>query len=141
MPSVLRRYCQGNTLSDGTTTLHRHTSFTTQHYKKRFFKPNPYTTQERIVREELPDTTPWLGIEPRPGMADVRLQVLQRDNYTCLMCKDVFPASQLEVDHIRPYRCFKRPVDANRPDNLWTLCIPCHTKKTELDRQRESRMP
>lgn len=34
----------------------------------------------------------------------------------------------------------KRPVDANRLENLQTLCVPCHARKTELDRQRESRV-
>jgi 5-methylcytosine-specific restriction endonuclease McrA len=45
------------------------------------------------------------------------------------------------VDHIRPVRRFKQPVDANNPENLQTLCVEtCHKGKTKFDRQMESRV-
>jgi len=140
MPQVIRRFQLEGNLGEHGVFLTRHTNYGAQHYKKRFLKPNPYTTQERLTREELPETPPWMGTEERPGWNDIRLAALKRDHYTCFVCKKVFPEDELQVDHIRPYRRFKRPVDANDLRNLWTMCIECHKKKTEFDRQMESRM-
>jgi RNA-directed DNA polymerase len=139
MPQVLRRFRKGSGLTDGEITLVRHTEFTTLRYKKRFLKPNPYTTQESIRREELPDENPWPGFEDRPGWADLRKQVMERDEMTCRLCKALVTPETCEVDHIIRYSRFKRPIDANRLGNLWTLCIDCHRKVTEKQ-QMERRM-
>jgi RNA-directed DNA polymerase len=140
MPRVMRRFRKDGSLTDGVTTLTRHTAFPTLQYKKRFLKPNPYTSQERIEREELPDENSWPGFEDRPGWADLRRQVMDRDGMTCKLCKSPVTPETCQVDHIIQYSRFKRPVDANRLGNLWTLCIDCHSKKTESERQMESRM-
>ena len=140
MPAVLRRFGEGSGLTDGETTLTRHTKFHTQRYGKLYLKPNPYTTQERIDREELLDDNPWPGFEDRPGWADLRQQAGERDNWTCRVCKAVRTPATCQVDHIIQYSRYKRPVDANRLENLWTLCIPCHRRKTEFERRTESRM-
>jgi hypothetical protein len=132
---------QPKTLGLDNVWLVRHTSHKGQRYHDSPFKPNPYTTQEgRLEREELLDDAPWLGTETRPGMADLRPLVLERDGYRCRLCKEPVTEQTAQVDHLRPVCSFKRPVDANYLDNLWTLCIPCHKWKTEQDRQRESRM-
>ena len=141
MPEVMRRYNQGNRL--GTKEYHlirAYQEFPTLHYKVRFLKPNPYTMQEEIQREEFPEDTHWTGWETRPGMADLRPAVLARDDLRCQKCGEKILPEQAHVDHKRPVRRFKKPVDANRMDNLQTLCIPCHRIKTEQDRQMESRM-
>jgi len=135
MPRVMRTYYQNGQLGVEEIRLIRHNSFTTQHYKKRFMKPNPYTTQECIEREELPNDNSWTGYEERPGMNDLRLKALERDNYTCSVCKASVTNETAQVDHIVQYHYYKRPVDANNLKNLRTLCIECHKKKTELDRQ------
>jgi len=140
MPYVMKNHYQDNRLGTGETFLIRHSSFTTKHYMKRFLKPNPYTMQEIIEREELPNDNPWLGFEERPGMADLNLAVLERDNYTCTVCGMAVTQETAQVDHYLPYSHYKRPVDANKMINLHTLCIECHKKKTEIDRQMESRM-
>jgi RNA-directed DNA polymerase len=138
---VMRRYRCGNTFATGQCRLvQAGTDFPTQIYRKRFLKPNPYTTQERMVREALPHHTYWSGHEARPGMADLRLQVLTRDGNRCQYCGVPLTPDTAQVDHIRPVRRFKRPVDANHLANLQTLCIPCHRTKTQLDRQGESRV-
>src|SRR3954454_19667547 len=91
-----------------------------------------YTTQEiRLEREELLDDGPWLGIEGRPGMEDLRPRVLERDGHQCVCCQERVAKATARVDPKKPVCCFKRPVDANRLDNLQTLCIPCHKRKTE----------
>lgn len=141
MPTCMRRfYVRGSGLGTTHRRLVKHTSFKRLTWMKGFLTPNPYTTMATIEREELPDQTPWTGYEIRPGWADIRLTVLQRDDYTCGLCKKKVDASEAEVDHLSAYRNYKRPVEANRPENLWTLCKECHKRKTQFDRQRESRV-
>jgi RNA-directed DNA polymerase len=142
MPEAMRRYRVINSsgLGIGSLVLLRHNSFKAQRYLGRFFKPNPYTHQEVIEREELPPSASWTGYEQRPGMRDLRQQVLARDGMRCRMCGESVTFATARVDHIRPYRRYKRPVEANRLDNLWTLCLACHADKTEMDRQAESRV-
>jgi group II intron reverse transcriptase/maturase len=140
MPEVMRKHYQANKLGSKECQLRKATEFKTQIYKKRFIKPNPYIYQEKLEREELPIESTWTGFEPRPGMADLRIQILERDEYTCQRCGDPVTANTTHVDHRRPVRRFKKPADANRPENLWALCIKCHKEKTEIDRQMESRM-
>jgi RNA-directed DNA polymerase len=137
---ALRRFAQGGSLGVAGTRLIRHTDFHARTYARRFFKPNPYTVRETLDREELLESSPWTGYEDRPGMADLRPLVLRRDGYRCRLCGEPVRAATCQVDHIRPVHHFKRPVDANYLENLWTLCIPCHLEKTERDRQRESRV-
>lgn len=52
----------------------------------------------------------------------VRKIVLERDNFSCLVCggKDV------ELHHIIPLNEFAFPESADHPDNLATLCKECH---------------
>lgn len=140
IPEVLKRYRQGNTLVTKEYRLKMAAEFPTLTYKKRFLKENPYTTERIILREELPQETYWTGYESRPGMVDLRLIILERDGYICQMCDKAVTSHTCQIDHIKPVRRFKKPVDANSPANLWTLCTPCHNEKTELDRQMESRM-
>ena len=108
-------------------------------YKKRFIKPNPYTTQAVLTREDLAPPPPWHGQESRPGFEDLRPLILERDAYTCGKCGQTdLTLATAEIDHKRPVRRFKLAVNANGPENLWTLCIPCHRVKTQADRQGES---
>ena len=141
MPTVMKRFRRGNTFGYQKHTMYKPSEFKTRRYDRSHLKPNPYTMREtKLKREELPYDTYWTGYERRPGRADLRSVVLERDSCTCQLCERQFSVYELEIDHIRPVRKFKRPIDANDPDNLWTLCIECHTWKTEADRQRESRM-
>jgi group II intron reverse transcriptase/maturase len=140
IPEIMKRYRQGNTLVTKEYRLKMAVEFPTLAYKKRFLKANPYTTQRITLREELPQERYWTGYESRAGMADLRLMILERDRYACQMCDKAVTSHTCQIDHIKPVRRFKKPVDANSPNNLWTLCIPCHKEKTESDRQMESRM-
>ena len=174
MPEVIKRYKQGGHIATPEYRLLKADGFSTLTYKKRFLKPNPYTTQVKVEREELPQETYWTGHEPRTGMADLRPLILKRDGYTCQLCDKPITAFSTcmfsienivaqhswafrafdpehslrkrckahaaQIDHMKPVRRFKRPVDANHPDNLWTLCTECHKGKTKNDRQMESRV-
>jgi group II intron reverse transcriptase/maturase len=140
MPTCMRRFRTKDGLGTEHTRLLRHHSFKFQPWKKGFLIPNPYTMVAILEREELPIEDPWTGYEERPGWADIRLTVLQRDNFTCGLCKKEVTYPEAQIDHLRPYSKFKRPVDANRLENLWTLCADCHERKTQCDRQMESRV-
>jgi group II intron reverse transcriptase/maturase len=92
---------------------------------------NPYTTNHpQLSRAEGFALPSWLGNEPRPGVLDLRPLVLERDGWACQHCGQAVAEDTVTLDHIRPVRRFKRPVDANTLDNLQTLCIPCHKRKT-----------
>jgi RNA-directed DNA polymerase len=142
MTQVMRRYYNKDGLGSDRYKMMK--PLKTQQYQQRFLKPNPYLNQTRLQRERLPNVIErkevWNGFEARPGMADLRPLVLQRDGYTCQSCGISVPLGQAQVDHKRPVRRFKLPINANRLENLQTLCIPCHGKKTETDRQMESRI-
>ena len=140
-PVVMQRFRRGNTLASENHCLLQPTEFPSLPYRQRFFKPNPdRTTGKKRERAELPNETYWTGYEARPGMADLRPLILERDEYTCQICGAKVTAATAEVDHSRPVRRFKRPIDANVPENLWTLCKTCHDRKTKTDQEGESRV-
>jgi RNA-directed DNA polymerase len=141
MPVVMQRFLQDHTFVPDKLSLLKPTEFLSLQYRQRFFKPNPYLTQDKkLDREKLPAETYWTGYEARPGIADQRPLILERDEYTCQLCGAGVTAITAEIDHIRPVRRFKRPVNANTFDNLWTLCKACHQEKTKSDQQAESRV-
>jgi RNA-directed DNA polymerase len=137
---VCRRFRQGNTFAvKGCSLLNLGTGFPTRRYTAHVFKPNPYTHEQIILkREVLPTEEYWPGFEKRAGMADLRSEILMRDQLICQMCERSLTMETARVDHLKPFRRFKRPVEANTEDNLWTLCQECHQWKTEYDRRMES---
>jgi RNA-directed DNA polymerase len=140
MSEVMQRFNQDG-FTSGKYRLLKPTEFPSLRYQQRFFKPNPYLMQNRVLsRENLPVESYWNGHEARPGMADLRPLILERDEGVCQNCGIRVTASTAEIDHIRPVRRYKRPIDANTFDNLWTLCRNCHQEKTKFDRQAESRV-
>ena len=54
-----------------------------------------------------------------------RREALERDDYDCRICGD---EAQLNVHHIKGVREFDNPDEANRLENLVTLCVSCHAK-------------
>lgn len=58
----------------------------------------------------------------------VRRFVLDRDKHTCVYCGN--EASQ--VDHIVPWS----EGGSDGPDNLQSLCVPCHAAKSRTERLR-----
>lgn len=141
IPQVMTRFEKDNTFVHGKYRLRRADDFKTRIYQESVRKPNPYTMQQvAIRREELLRDSTWVGYEKRPGWADLRPLIVERDGHICQICETPVAEGTAEVDHLKPVQRFKRPVDANAPDNLWTLCKECHKWKTESDRRMESRM-
>lgn len=61
-----------------------------------------------------------------------RLEILERDNYECVMCRDEGRVTTqndaiLEVDHIQELDDY--PELALVDENLRTLCRSCHNKR------------
>lgn len=61
-----------------------------------------------------------------PAWNRIRLAVRQRDHFTCQLCGQLERDQALHVHHKIPFRQFTDPVEANRLDNLITLCPTCH---------------
>jgi DEAD/DEAH box helicase domain-containing protein len=63
-----------------------------------------------------------------PDWMRVRDRVRARDKYTCQVCGAVETNRQHDVHHKIPFRAFSSYVEANRLENLTTLCPSCHHK-------------
>jgi len=141
--SAIIRFGQGSTFGTTTAKLVMHSDFKTRRYggRRRPF-PNPYTSPEALIREKPLEGQDRLIIESRKGSEDRRREIMARDNYTCQWpgCGLRVTLGTGHVDHMRPRCVFGWKPDADKPENLWTLCLEHHKIKTENDRQRESRV-
>jgi DEAD/DEAH box helicase domain-containing protein len=63
-----------------------------------------------------------------PDWNRTRERVRARDKYTCQVCGAVETNRQHDVHHKTPFRAFPSYVEANRMENLTTLCPTCHHK-------------
>jgi RNA-directed DNA polymerase len=100
-PKVMQKYRKGNSFTTGRATLTKAADTKIKPYKESFVKPNPYTTLKvELCRENLLTESHWMGQEPRPGMEDLRLQVLERDGYTCRLCgQEGLALATAHIDH------------------------------------------
>lgn len=128
IPTTMKRYRTKGTLGYGKYTLLK--ALKSKIYKKTFYKPNPYLSDNDINREEIPDESYWTGYESRRGSADLKPIILKRDNYRCQSCGCKVHSKTCHIDHIKQFSQFKLAINANKLDNLQTLCIPCHKQKT-----------
>ena len=71
-----------------------------------------------------------------PNWAQTRDRVRARDKYTCQVCGAVETNRQHDVHHKVPFRAFTSFVEANRLENLTTLCPSCHHKAEQNVRMR-----
>lgn len=61
-----------------------------------------------------------------PGWDRLRNLIRTRDHFTCQSCGAYEQGKAHHVHHKIPFRRFSNPEEANRPDNLVTLCPNCH---------------
>jgi len=71
-----------------------------------------------------------------PNWVQIRDRVRARDKYTCQVCGAVETSRQHDVHHKVPFRAFTSFVEANRLENLTTLCPSCHRKVEQNVRMR-----
>ena len=72
-----------------------------------------------------------------PGWNRLRETVRRRDGYRCQICGvEEVPGRQHDVHHKVPFRSFNSIAEANRLENLITLCPACHRKAEQNVRIR-----
>jgi 5-methylcytosine-specific restriction endonuclease McrA len=71
-----------------------------------------------------------------PDWPKIRDRVRARDKYTCQVCGAVEASRQHDVHHKVPFRAFTSLAEANRLENLTTLCPSCHHKVEQNVRMR-----
>lgn len=71
-----------------------------------------------------------------PDWGKVRERVRARDKFTCQVCGTVESNRQHDVHHKVPFRAFTSREEANRLENLTTLCPSCHHKVEQNVRMR-----
>jgi len=77
-----------------------------------------------------------------PDWTRIRDRVRARDKYTCQVCGALETTRQHDVHHKTPFRAFRAPdgspdpSQANRLENLTTLCPTCHHKVEQNVRMR-----
>lgn len=69
-----------------------------------------------------------------PMWSNIRKKVIERDGNICQVCGCVGSASFLHVHHKIPFRSFASAEEANRLENLSTLCPDCHRRVEEAVR-------
>jgi DEAD/DEAH box helicase domain-containing protein len=88
--------------------------------------------------ERLRERGLW-GNDPNdygPNWQVQRQAARQRDNFTCQVCGIREGDRMLEVHHKNPFRTFASYKEANKVDNLITLCPNCHRRAETIVRIR-----
>jgi DEAD/DEAH box helicase domain-containing protein len=89
-----------------------------------------WLTLSEATVNHLREAGAWLN-DPNdygPGWARLRDNIRARDGYKCQVCGAPENGRQHDIHHKIPFRAFATPEEANRPDNLVTLCPSCHHK-------------
>jgi DEAD/DEAH box helicase domain-containing protein len=96
-----------------------------------------FTLSEETV-QALKDEGQWSSDrnEYGPGWETARQQARQRDQFRCQVCGQEEKETQHHVHHKRPFRLFDSPAEANRLENLVTLCPRCHSRAENVVRIR-----
>jgi len=63
-----------------------------------------------------------------PSWPEIRNRVRKRDHFTCQICGLPEGKQSHHIHHKIPFRVFDSPVEANRLENLITLCPACHQR-------------
>jgi 5-methylcytosine-specific restriction endonuclease McrA len=71
-----------------------------------------------------------------PHWKALRSTVIKRDKWRCQQCGSGVRGHKMKeprpvVDHIKPRPKHNGPTGADTLDNLVTLCLPCHNRKTQ----------
>lgn len=119
-PDLVRppdRYCKAHTWTDEQRRQYNRARNRDRH------REYDRTKRDREAKRFY-DSTAWKRL---------RIIVLQRDNYLCQQCllnRKITPAEH--VDHIKPMR--EHPELRLDPENLRSLCQPCHSKRHATER-------
>ena len=87
-------------------------------------------SEHRRVALSGPNAPDWVGGPKTYRGRDwqrTRMRVVIEQCGHCAHCS-TFVGRSLPVNHIRPFREFQAPEEANRRENLIGLCQPCHMR-------------
>jgi DEAD/DEAH box helicase domain-containing protein len=123
-----RQWLSGETLGDEALELPP-TEFQTTGY---------WLTLSEATIEALRQTGSWSSDanDYGPGWPRLREAVRARDGYRCQICGTPEAGRQHDVHHKVPFRQYASAADANRMDNLITLCPTCHRRAETNVRMR-----
>lgn len=95
-------------------------------------------TDRRLSRGKAWDrNTPRQGLSGRPWRR-LRQRILERDCYLCLTCQAQGRVTEATaVDHVTPVS----KGGSDDPNNLASICDPCHALKTLADEGRRAPRP
>ena len=82
--------------------------------------------KEELERESIRDTTSQQRLKYGSDWGEIRLDVLDRDEWQCRVCGVDAEDTKLDVHHITPARTFDEYDRMNDQSNLITLCASCH---------------
>ena len=88
--------------------------------------------------ETLRESGAWMN-DPNdygPDWPRIRLAVRTRDGFRCQVCGALETNREHDVHHKTPFKAFASIAEANRFDNLTTLCPSCHHKAEQNVRIR-----
>jgi DEAD/DEAH box helicase domain-containing protein len=71
-----------------------------------------------------------------PNWDAIKQQARERDNYSCQGCGAPEDGRAHDVHHRQPFRAFASAAEANRLDNLVSLCPACHRQAENMVRVR-----
>jgi DEAD/DEAH box helicase domain-containing protein len=97
-----------------------------------------WLTLSEAVLERLRESGAWTN-DPNdygPDWQKIREAVRTRDQFKCQVCGAEESARRHEVHHKVPFRAFTSSAEANRLENLTTLCRTCHQKVEQNVRMR-----
>lgn len=97
-----------------------------------------WLTLSEAALERLRESGAWTN-DPNDYGADwqkIRFAVRSRDQFTCQVCGAVESTREHDVHHKIPFRAFTSKEEANRLENLVTLCRTCHQKVEQNVRMR-----
>lgn len=90
------------------------------------------------VVQRLSDEGLWTNSQNKYGKTwdEIRSRVRRRDLFTCQMCGVTETDRPHHVHHKIPFRNFQNPEEANRLENLVTLCPACHRRAESVVKMR-----
>lgn len=126
---VLQKYYRRNTIM--VDEFCKLAKFSDTKMKLDYHRPEMYQPGNAVyLEDEELEVSFQFNEGRRKGQADLKWQVLHRDNYKCQNCGNAVTAQTSNVDHIKPVKSFASIEQANQIDNMRTLCLGCHKIKT-----------
>jgi DEAD/DEAH box helicase domain-containing protein len=97
-----------------------------------------WLTLSEATIERLREAGAWSN-DPNdygPDWSKLRERVRARDQFKCQVCGAPEAGRQHDIHHKVPFRAFASAAEANRLENLTTLCPSCHRKVEQNVRMR-----